>query len=48
MKVALPLTQDSLNHTCRGNYIDENKFVVVFHAIRAVPNEVVQRRLNIK
>ena len=48
LKVALPLTQDSLNYICRGNDTDENKFIGVLHAIRAVPTEVFQRRLNMK
>ena len=41
-----PLTQDCLNYTCRGNDTAENKFVGVLNAIRAVPPEVFQRRLN--
>ena len=45
---ALPLTYDCLNYTCRGNDTGENKFVGVFHVIRSVPPEVVQRRLNMK
>ena len=48
LKVALPLTHDSLNYIFRGNDTDENKFIGILHAIRAVPNEVVQRRLNMK
>ena len=44
LKVALPLTQDSLNYICRGNDTDENKCIGFLHAIRAVPPEVVQRR----
>ena len=47
-EVAFPLTQDCLNYTCRGNDTDEIKFVGVLHAIRSVPPEVVQRRLNMK
>ena len=47
-EVAFPLTEDFLNYTCRGNDTDEIKFVGVLHAIRAVPPEVVQRRLNMK
>ena len=47
-EVAFPLTQDCLNYTCCGNDNDENKFVGVLHAIRAVPSEVFQRRLNMK
>ena len=43
-EVAFPLTQDFLNYTCHGNDTEENKFVGVLHAIRAVPTEVVQRR----
>ena len=48
LKVASPLTQVCLNYICCGNDTDENKFIGVFHAIRAVPPEVVQIRLNIK
>ena len=44
LKVALPLTQDPLEYICRANETDENKFIGVLHAIRAVPLEVVQRR----
>ena len=42
------LTQDCLNYTFRGNETYEIKFVGVLHAIRVVPPEVVQRRLNMK
>ena len=48
LKVALPLTQDSLNYICCSNDTDENKFIGVLHDIREVPPEVVQIRLNIK
>ena len=48
LKVVLPLTQVCLNYICCGNDTDENKFIGVFHVIRSVPPEVVQRRLNIK
>ena len=48
LKVALPLTQVFLNYICCGNTTDENKCIGVLHAIRAVPPEVVQRRLNMK
>ena len=48
LKVALPLTQDSLNDTCRGNDTDDNTFIGVLLAIRSVPSEVFQRRLNMK
>ena len=48
LKLGLPLTQDFLNYTCRGNDTNENKFVGVFHAIRSVPPEVFQRMLNVK
>ena len=48
LKVALTLTQDSLNYICRGNDTDENKFIGVLHAIRAPSPEVVQRILNMK
>ena len=47
-KAALPLTQVSLNYICCGNDTDENSFIVVLCAIRAVPPEVFQRRLNMK
>ena len=47
-EVTFPLTQDRLNYKCCGNDTNKNKFVGVLHAIRAVPPEVVQRRLNIK
>ena len=46
-KVEFPLTQDCLNYKCRGNSTDENNFFVM-RAIRGVPPEVVQIRLNIK
>ena len=48
LKVALPLTQDCLNYTCRGNDTNESKFVGVLHAIISVPTEAFQRILNIK
>ena len=48
LKVALPLIQDCLSYTCCGNGTNDNKFVGVLHAIRAVHPEVVQRRLNLK
>ena len=48
LKVSLPLTQVCLNCICCGNDINENKFICVFHEIRAVPPEVVQRILNMK
>ena len=48
LKVALPLTQDSLNYTCRDNDTDEINFVGVLHAIISVPPEFVQSRLNMK
>ena len=47
-EVEFPLTQDFLNYTCRVNYTDDDKFVGVLHAIRALPPEVVQKILNIK
>ena len=47
-EVAFPLTQDRLNYICRGNDTDEIKFVGFLYAIREVPSEVVQRRLNMK
>ena len=48
LKVALPLTQVCLKYICCGNDTDENKLIGVLHAIRSVPPEVVQRRLNMK
>ena len=48
LKVALPLTQDCLNYTCRGNDIDKNKFSGILYDIIAVPPEVVQRIFNMK
>ena len=47
-EVEFLITQDCLNDTCRGNDTDEIIFVGVLHAIRSVPTEVVQRRLNMK
>ena len=44
LKVALPLTQDSLNYICCGNKTDDNKFIGVMHAIREVRPEAVNRR----
>ena len=41
LKVALPLTHDSLNYICRGYDTDENKCIGILHAIRAVPPEVL-------
>ena len=48
LKVELKLTHDCLNYTCRGNDTDDNEFVGILHAIRAVPTEVFQRILNMK
>ena len=48
LKVALLLTQDSLNYICCSNDTDENKFIGVLHDIRAVLPEVVQIILNMK
>ena len=47
-EVAFPLTQDCLNYTFFGNDTDEIKFVIILHTIRAVPPEVVQRKLKLK
>ena len=44
---ALPLTKASLNYICSGNDTDDITFVGVLHAIRAVPQIVVQNKLNI-
>ena len=48
LKVALTLTQNSLNYIWCDNDTDEDKFIGVLHAIRAVPTEVFQIRLNMK
>ena len=48
LKLALPLTQGSLNYICCGNDTDENKFIGVLYAIIAVPPKSFQRRLNIE
>ena len=47
-EVAFPLTQDCLNYTCSGNDTKKINFSGVLHAIRSVPPEVVQRRLDMK
>ena len=47
-KLALPITRAWLNYICYGNDTDEITFVGVLHAIRAVPTEGVQKRLNMK
>ena len=43
LEFALPLTKASLNYICSGNDTDEITFVVVSHAIGAVPPIFVQR-----
>ena len=48
LKLALPLTRAWLNYICSGNDTDKIEFIDIFHAIRAVPHEGVQRRLNMK
>ena len=48
LKLALPLTRAWLNYICSGNYTDKIEFIAVLHAIRAVPPEGVQKRLNMK
>ena len=48
LKVELPITQVCLNYIWCGNDTDKIKFIGVLHAIRAVPHEVVQRRLSMK
>ena len=48
LEMALPITSAWLNYICPGNETDEITFVGVLHAIRAVPPEGVQKRLNIK
>ena len=47
-KLVLPLTRACLNYVCSGNDTDEIIFVGVLHAIRAVPPEGAQKRLNMK
>ena len=47
LEFALPLTKALLNYICSGNDTDEITFVGVLHAIKAVPQIVVQRKLNI-
>ena len=44
LEFALPLTKALLNYICSGNDTDKITFVGVFHAIRAVPPVVVQKR----
>ena len=44
----LPLTRALLNYICSGNDTDKIEFIDVLHAIRAVPPEGVQKRLNMK
>ena len=48
LELALPLILAWLNYICSGNDTDEIIFVGVLHAIRAVPPEGVQKRLNMK
>ena len=48
LEFTLPLTSAWLNYICSGNDTDEIIFVGVLHAIRAVPLEGVQKRLNMK
>ena len=43
LEFALPLTSAWLNYICSGNDTDEITFLGVLHAIRAVPQIVVQR-----
>ena len=47
LESTLPLTKDFLNCICSGNDTDDITFVVVLHAIRAVPPIVVQIKLKI-
>ena len=47
LEIVLPLTKALLDYICSGNDTDEITFVGVWHAIRAVPPIVVQRKLNI-
>ena len=48
LKFALPLTSAWLNYICSGNDTDEITCVGVLRAIRVVPTEGVQKRLNMK
>ena len=48
LELALPITSAWLNYICSVNDTDEITFVGVLHAIRAVPPESVQKRLNMK
>ena len=48
LESALPLIKASLNYICSGNDTDDITFVGVLNAIRAVPPECVQKRLNMK
>ena len=48
LKLALPLTRAWLNYICSDNDNDKIEFIDVLHAIRAVPPEGVQKRLNTK
>ena len=48
LKLALPLTRAWLNYICSVNDTDKIEFIAVFLAIRAVPPEGVQKRLNMK
>ena len=48
LKLVLPLTKSWLNYICSGNNTDKIEFIAVLHAVRAVPPECVQKRLNMK
>ena len=48
LKSTLPLTHAWLNYICSGNDTNEITFIAVLHAIRAVPYEGAQKRLNMK
>ena len=48
LKVALPLTQVFLNDIWCVHDTHGNTYIGVLHAIRSVPPEVVQIRLNMK
>ena len=47
-KLALPLTCDWVNYICSSNDTDKINCFAVFHAIRSVTPEGVQKRLNMK
>ena len=48
LELALPLTRTWLNYIFYGNDSDKIEFIAVLYAIRSVPPEGVQKRLNMK